>query len=118
MVALDASLAAVESSGPSPSQATTARALCHGILGARALSSAPTTLRTVRQFTYGPGIHPAPNAFPGLSGNEVIGVCWTGKPSAGYELYAVAAGYKPVRIEGVSGVGFTSTPRSGFAEIP
>jgi hypothetical protein len=47
-----------------------------------------------------------------------VGVCWTKKPSTGYVLYAVALNYKPVRIEGVTGVGFTSTPLPGFVDIP
>jgi hypothetical protein len=120
LAALGATLAAVESAGRPrpPSPTATARALCHDILGARALNSEPEKLITVRQFTYGPGSRPAPNAFPGLDTSQVVGVCWTAKPSTGYELYAVASGYKPVRIEGVTGVGFTSTPLPGFVDIP
>ena len=120
LAALGATLAAVERAGrPRPSSPTaTARALCHDILGARALNSEPEKLITVRQFTYGPGSRPAPNAFPGLGTNQVVVVCWSGKPRTGYELYAVASGYKPVRIEGVTGVGFTSTPLPGFVDIP
>ncbi|HEY5111509.1 MAG TPA: hypothetical protein VII67_04180 [Acidimicrobiales bacterium] len=120
LAALGASLAAVESAGRtrSPSPTATARALCHDILGARALNSEPEKLSAVRQFTFGPGDHPAPNAFPGLGTNQVVGLCWIGRPSTGYRLFAVATGYKPVRIEGVTGVGFRSTPLPGFVDIP
>src|ERR1035437_10342950 len=116
VIALGVSLAAFTSSGPSPT--TTAQALCHDILGARALNSEPEKVSTIRQFTYGPDVHPAPNAFLGLGMNQVVGVCWTGRPSIGYELYATASGYKPVRIEGVKGVGFRSAPAPGFIDIP
>lgn len=121
LAALGASLAAVENAGRprSLSPTATARALCHDILGARALNSEPEKLSTVRQFTFGPATHPAaPSAFPGLSTNQVVGVCWIGRPSTGYKLFAVATGYKPVFIEGVTGVGFTSTPLPGFVDIP
>lgn len=98
---------------------TTARNLCHDILGAQALNSDPVKVSTVRQFTYGPtDIQPAPDAFQGLGKNHVVGLCWTGGPSTSYQLYAVASHYKPVRIEGVSGVGFTSTPPPGFMDFP
>ena len=120
LATLGATLAAVKSAGRPrpPSPTATARALCHDILGARALNSEPEKLITVRQFTYGPGSRSAPNAFPGLDTSQVAGVCWTAQSSTGYELYAVAPGYKPVRIEGVTGVGFTSTPLPGFVDIP
>ena len=120
LATLGATLAAVKSAGRPrpPSPMATARALCHDILGARALNSEPEKLIAVRQFTYGPGSRSAPNAFPGLDTSQVAGVCWTAQSSTGYELYAVAPGYKPVRIEGVTGVGFTSTPLPGFVDIP
>jgi hypothetical protein len=120
LAALGASLVAVENAGRprSLSPTATARALCHDILGARALNSEPEKVSTIRQFTYGPGVHPAPNAFPTLGTNQVVGVCWTGRPNTSYKLYAVASGYKPVLIEGVTGVGFTSTPLPGFVDIP
>ncbi len=101
------------------SPASTARFLCLDALGARALNSAAEKLETVRQFGYGPtDIQPAANAFKSLGPSQTVGVCWTGAPSAGYELYAVATGYKPVRIEGVTGIGFKSTPAPGFVDIP
>jgi hypothetical protein len=97
----------------------TARVLCHDVLGAQALNSEPAKVSTVRQFGYGPeNFHPAPNAFPGLGANQVVGLCWTGSPNSGYRLYAVASHYKPVRIEVVTGVGFKSTPTPGFIDIP
>jgi hypothetical protein len=101
------------------SPASTARFLCHDALGGRALNSAAEKLGTVRQFGYGPtDIQPAANAFKSLGPSQIVGVCWTGTPSAGYELYAVATGYKPVRIEGVEGIGFKSSPKPGFVDIP
>jgi hypothetical protein len=103
---------------PAVTTAATARTLCHNILGGRALNSKPEQLSTVRQFTYGPGVRPVPDAFPGLGKDQTVGVCWTGRPSTGYELYAVAFDYTPVRIEAVRGVGFTSTPQPGFVDIP
>jgi len=97
----------------------TARVLCRDALGARTLNSEPTKVSVVRHFGYGPeDFHPAPNAFPGLRANQVVGLCWTGSPKTSYQLYAVASHFKPVRIEGVTGVGFTSTPPPGFIDIP
>jgi hypothetical protein len=99
--------------------AATARALCHELLGPQALNSEPAKVSTVHQFGYGPAdFHPAPNAFPGLGANQIVGLCWTGSPNTGYRLYAVASHYRPVRIEGVMGVGFKSTPAPGFIDIP
>jgi hypothetical protein len=106
------------SSSPAVTAAATARALCHDILGGRALNSESEKLSTVRQFTYGPGVRPVPDAFPGLGKNQTVGVCWNGRPSTGYKLYAVAFDFKPVRIEAVRGIGFTSTPQPGFVDIP
>jgi hypothetical protein len=97
----------------------TARVLCHDVLGARALNSEAANVSLVRQFRYGPDdFRPASNAFQGLGTNQVVGLCWTGTPNTSYQLYAVASHYKPVRIEGVTGVGFKSTPPPGFIDIP
>jgi hypothetical protein len=117
LVALGVSLAAFTGAGPSPT--STARLLCHDVLGGRALNSEPEKVSTVRQFGYGPAdFHPAPNAFRTLGAIHTVAVCWTGTPNGGYELYAVTTGYKPVRIEGVTGVGLKSTPTPGFVDIP
>jgi hypothetical protein len=99
--------------------AAAARVSCHDVLGARALNSEPTKVGAVRQFGYGPDdLHPAPNAFQGLGANQVVRLCWTGRSNTSYQLYAVASHYQPVRIEGVTGVGFKSTPPPGFIDIP
>ena len=117
LVALGVSLVAFTGAGPGPT--SRAQLLCHDVLGGRALNSESEKVSTVRQFSYGPAdFHPAVNAFPALRTNQAVAVCWTGTPSRGYRLYAVAAGYKPVLIEGVTGVGFTSAPAPGFVDIP
>ena len=100
-----------------------AQSLCQNAFGAKALNSAPGTVEDLRTTIVG-GPPPSAgqplefaNAFPKAEGSQTIGWCWTGRPE-NYLLYAVAAGYKPVHIEGFGGRSFTKTPAPGPAAIP
>ena len=103
-------------SAASPPPTATARTLCHNAFGFGSLNSAPGTVSDVRAFIPGgpSDNRPAPHAFPRASSDEVVGWCWTGGPGS-YDLYAVAAGYKPVRVEGLGGPLETKTPPPGPA---
>jgi hypothetical protein len=100
-----------------PTTAAQARSLCQAALGSRALNSAPGTVEELRTLRIGPGLLAVPHAFPRAAANQVIGLCWTGKPG-NYELYAVANGYEPLRVEGLGGKYITTTPGPGTVPIP
>ncbi len=92
-------------------------ALCRGAFGNRALNSAPGTVQDVRTLSVSVGPPQHPQAFAKARSKQMIGWCWTGGPG-NYVLYAVATGYKPLRIEGLGGTSFTNTPAPGPAPIP
>jgi hypothetical protein len=114
LVALGASLAAVETSPPAVS-AVTASKLCHEGLGSKAPNAELTTVAEVRIRRVGTYPYPvAPHAFTPTNGSQLAAWCWTGRPGH-YKLYAVAARYKPVYIESVN---FPKTPPPGPAQTP
>jgi hypothetical protein len=92
-----------------------AKSECESAFGRKALNSAPGTVQDVRTLQVGPGYHPAPHAFAKAPPRESIGWCWTKKGTT-YTLYAVAAAYKPVRVEGLGTT--IHTPAPGPAPIP
>ncbi len=110
-------MVSVALSGCSSSPSTEAKSLCQGAFGSKALNWAPGTVQDVRTLRIGPGVLAAPHAFPKAAANEIVGLCWTGKPG-NYELYAVAGGYKPVRVEGLGGKYETTTPGPGTVPFP
>jgi hypothetical protein len=92
-----------------------AKSDCEGDFGSKALNSAPGTVEDVRTLEIGPGSRPVPHAFAGAPRKDTIAWCWTKKGTT-YNLYAVAAAYKPVRVEGLGNA--IHTPAPGPAAIP
>lgn len=123
MTALGASLAAAETTTQSP--ATVASSMCHAGYGKLLLNSAPETVQTVRSFYISPG-GPGPSpqlratkarkfAALSLTRTEVMAWCWTRTGTDRFTAFALAAGHKPLYIEGVAGIG---PPGPGPAAIP
>ena len=92
-----------------------AKSECERSFGSKALNSAPGTVEDVRSLEVGPGNHPAPHAFRTAPPKELIGWCWT-RIGTTYTLYAVAANFKPVPVEGLGNT--AHTPKPGPAPIP
>jgi hypothetical protein len=116
-------LSSGQGAGAAPSKSlSTARGLCRSALGAKALNAAPGTIGALRKLIVGPtsvsiATSRFAHVFPGAKGAQIIGWCWTGEPG-NYKLYAVAAAYKPVGVEGLRGKTYRMTPAPGPAPIP
>jgi hypothetical protein len=91
-----------------------ASSLCRVAFDTGALNFASGTVGDLRNLAIGPALRPAPAAFAGAGAAEPIAWCWTGSPG-NYTLYAVAHGYQPVRVEGLSQ---RELPDPGPAAIP
>lgn len=91
---------------------------------ADALSSTKTVLNAmtasvqdVRELRVGIGPPVAPHAFAPAPATDRAAWCWTGEPT-NYTLFAVGPDGSAVRVEGLGGPTFTTTPAPGPAPIP
>jgi hypothetical protein len=93
--------------------------ICETALGATktVLNAMATSVQDVRQLAVGPGPPVAPHAFATAQGTDRAAWCWTGVPT-NYTLFAVGPDGSTVRVEGLGGPTFTSTPAPGPAPIP
>lgn len=111
-------LAIASCSGPT-TPAALAKSLCHSAFGDKALNSAPGNVQDLRTLMMGPFAQPPlefAHAFPNAGRNQTIGWCWT-ESQRSFSLYAVTAGYKPVRVEGLRGTVGNKTPPPGPEQI-
>jgi hypothetical protein len=91
--------------------------MCRRSLDGGFLNAEPATVSEVRLIRVGPGGQPGQDALPSAAGETLAAWCWTGVPGA-YTLYAIGPDGARVRIEGLSGPEFASTPAPGPAPIP
>jgi hypothetical protein len=109
--------------GPSHSPAPAATAdpgrMCATALGSTktVLNAMAASVQDVRELVVGPGRAVAPHAFATARGTDRAAWCWTGRPT-NYTLFAVGPDGSAVRIEGLGGPTFISTPPPGPAPIP
>lgn len=109
--------ATVGSTQQSSMSTSTPDQLCATALPAGHLNAASTTVGEVHATVVGPGSRPGSDAFVGSPDSAAAAWCWTGTPGD-YVLYAAGPDGESVRIEGLAGETFTSTPAPGPAPIP
>ena len=81
------------------------------------LNAMAASVQDVRELAVGPGPAVAPHAFPTARGSDRAAWCWTGR-ATDYTLFAVGPDGSAVRVEGLGGPTFISTPPPGPAPIP
>jgi len=99
--------------------ATGAGRMCAAALGSTktVLNAVAASVQDVRELVVGAGRAVAPHAFATAQGTDRAAWCWTGRPTD-YTLFAVGPDGSAVRVEGLGGPTFVSTPPPGPAPIP
>lgn len=118
MVALGTSLVTEDATTQSP--AAVASSMCHAEYGKLLWNSAPETAQTVRSLYISPGGPPPPLSYRkakarrfdalSLQRTQLMAWCWTRPRADRFTAFALAAGHKPLFIEGTSG---SRPPRPG-----